>query len=374
MIFTGNTSSAFTAAVAVLVIACPCALGLATPVGLLTGTGRGAQLGILIKGPQVMEDTRTVDTIVLDKTGTVTTGKLSVTDVTTLGPLPEEDVLALAGGLETASEHPIAEAIAAAAARHGMVPAVTDFTSAAGGGVRGTVNGRTVIAGTNSWLRENQIPITADQQAALETLQQAGATVIWVAVDGSAAGLISLFDTVKDGSAAAIRRFKDLGLRPILLTGDNQAVAAKVAAEVGITPDDVMAKVLPHQKVAAVQKLQAAGRTVAVAGDGVNDAAALAQADLGIAMGSGTDVAIEAADLTVMGSSLKQVAQAIELSRKTLGTIKTNLFWAFFYNAVGIPVAALGLLNPMLAGAAMAASSVLVVANSLRLRRFGATP
>ncbi|MHA7146778.1 heavy metal translocating P-type ATPase [Arthrobacter sp. TmT3-37] len=373
MVLTGDTGSAFTAAVAVLVIACPCALGLATPVGLLTGTGRGAQLGILIKGPQVLEDTRTVNTIVLDKTGTVTAGRLSVTAVSPLGSLSEDDVLAVAGAVEAASEHPIAEAIAAAAARQGRLAAVEDFTSAAGGGVRGTVNGRTVVAGTATWLTENNITITADHRACLTSLQQAGATVVWVALDGTPEGLISLFDTVKTGSASAITRFKELGLTPMLLTGDNRAVAEKVAAEVGIAPEHVMAEVLPHQKVDAVKKLQDAGATVAMAGDGVNDAAALAQADLGIAMGSGTDVAIEAADLTVMGSSLEQVAQAIELSRRTLSTIKTNLFWAFFYNAVGIPVAALGLLNPMLAGAAMAASSVLVVANSLRLRSFGTT-
>lgn len=373
MVLTGDTASAFTAAVAVLVIACPCALGLATPVGLLTGTGRGAQLGILIKGPQVLEDTRTVDTIVLDKTGTVTTGNLSVTAITTLGSLSEGQVLAVAGAVEAASEHPIAEAIAAAAARQGRLGSVVDFTSAAGGGVRGTVDSRIAVAGTAAWLTENNITITADHRARLASLQQAGATVIWVAVDGTLEGLISLFDTVKAGSVSAITRFKQLGLTPMLLTGDNRAVAEKVAAEVGIAPEHVMAEVLPHQKVEAVKKLQASGATVAMAGDGVNDAAALAQADLGIAMGSGTDVAIEAADLTVMGSSLEQVAQAIELSRRTLSTIKTNLFWAFFYNAVGIPVAALGLLNPMLAGAAMAASSVLVVANSLRLRSFGTT-
>ncbi|THJ64815.1 copper-translocating P-type ATPase [Arthrobacter echini] len=373
MVLTGDTASAFTAAVAVLVIACPCALGLATPVGLLTGTGRGAQLGILIKGPQVLEDTRTVDTIVLDKTGTVTTGNLSVTAITTLGSLSEDEVLAVAGAVEAASEHPIAEAIAAAAARQGQLDSVANFTSAAGGGVTGAVTGRTVVAGTATWLAENNITITADHRASLTSLQQKGATVIWVAVNGTPEGLISLFDTVKAGSVSAITRFKELGLTPMLLTGDNRAVAEKVAAEVGIAAEHVMAEVLPHQKVEAVKKLQDAGATVAMAGDGVNDAAALAQADLGIAMGSGTDVAIEAADLTVMGSSLEQVAQAIELSRKTLSTIKTNLFWAFFYNAVGIPIAALGLLNPMLAGAAMAASSVLVVANSLRLRAFGAT-
>ena len=375
MVITGDLQSAFTAAVAVLVIACPCALGLATPTALLTGSGRGAQLGILIRGPQVLEDTRTVDTIVLDKTGTVTTGKLAVTDVVVLGALDRTRVLALAGAVEAASEHPIAQAIAAAAPGH---PPVTGFSSSAGGGVRGTVDdgGRdvTVVAGRSGWLEENGVVISDEHLTALRDQQDAGSTAIWVAVDGRVAGLVSLKDTVKESSAAAIARLKELGLRPILLTGDNAAVARRVAEQVGIAPDDVLAGVLPEGKVQAIRELQAKGATVAMAGDGVNDAAALAQADLGIAMGSGTDVAIEAADLTVMGNSLEQVAQAIELSRKTLGTIKTNLFWAFFYNTIGIPVAALGFLNPMVAGAAMAASSVLVVANSLRLRRFGKAP
>ncbi|ELT45275.1 heavy metal translocating P-type ATPase [Arthrobacter nitrophenolicus] len=371
----GELRSAFTAAVAVLVIACPCALGLATPVGLLTGTGRGAQLGILIKGPQVLEDTRTVDTILLDKTGTVTTGVLAVDATAAFSSFTEDEVLRLAGAVESASEHPVAHAIAAAAkqAMHddGALPAVQAFRSAPGGGVLGTVEGRLVVAGRTGWLEDNGIPFTGGQQEVLAAAEAGGATAIWVAVDGTPAGVISLRDTVKEGSAAAVARLKHLGLRPILLTGDNAAVAAQVAAAVGIDAADVYAGVLPEGKVEAVRRLQAGGATVAMAGDGVNDAAALAQADLGIAMGSGTDVAIEAADLTVMGNDLTQVAQAIELSRKTLATIKTNLFWAFFYNAVGIPVAALGLLNPMIAGAAMAASSVLVVANSLRLRSFG---
>ena len=372
--------AAFTAAVAVLVIACPCALGLATPVGLLTGTGRGAQLGILIRGPQVLEDTRTVDTILLDKTGTVTTGHLAVDGTAAFGTVTPAEVLRLAGAVEDASEHPIARAVAAAArsAEHGKdhngagaLPAVASFRSAPGGGVQGAVEGRLVTAGRTGWLQENGIAPDAAQLEAFSRAESSGATAIWLAVDGEPAGIISLRDTVKPGSAAAISRLRGLGLRPILLTGDNAAVAAQVAAAVGIAPDDVFAGVLPEGKVEAVRKLQAAGATVAMAGDGVNDAAALAQADLGIAMGSGTDVAIEAADLTVMGNDLGQVAQAIELSRRTLATIKTNLFWAFFYNAVGIPVAALGMLNPMIAGAAMAASSVLVVANSLRLRSFG---
>lgn len=373
-----DVRAAFTAAVAVLVIACPCALGLATPVGLLTGTGRGAQLGILIKGPQVLEDTRTVDTILLDKTGTVTTGRLAVDGIQGFGPHSEAELLRLAGAVENASEHPIARAIATAALAAERLnndgaghPAVSGFRSAPGGGVQGTVDGRLVTAGRTGWLLELGIATAPAQQAALAAAEDSGATAIWVAVDGEPAGIIRLRDTVKPGSAAAVTRLRELGLRPVLLTGDNAAVAAQVAAAVGISPDDVFAGVLPEGKVEAVRKLQAAGATVAMAGDGVNDAAALAQADLGIAMGSGTDVAIEAADLTVMGNDLGQVAQAIELSRWTLGTIKTNLFWAFFYNAVGIPVAALGLLNPMIAGAAMAASSVLVVANSLRLRSFG---
>ena len=370
--------AAFTAAVTVLVIACPCALGLATPVGLLTGTGRGAQLGILINGPQVLEDTRTVDTILLDKTGTVTTGKLAVDNTLAFDGYRGQDVLRLAGAVEAASEHPIAHAIAAAAleAQTGhddgaRLPAVERFRSAPGGGVVGTVEGRVILAGRTGWLSENGVSISPVQQEALAAAEATGATAIWVAVDGTPAGIISLRDTVKPGSAEAVARLKKLGLRPILLTGDNAAVAAQVAAAVGISPDDVFAGVLPAGKVDAVLKLQAEGATVAMAGDGVNDAAALAQADLGIAMGSGTDVAIEAADLTVMGDDLGQVAQAIELSRRTLATIKTNLFWAFLYNAIGIPVAALGLLNPMIAGGAMAASSVLVVANSLRLRSFG---
>lgn len=370
--------AAFTAAVAVLVIACPCALGLATPVGLLTGTGRGAQLGILIKGPQVLEDTRTVNTILLDKTGTVTTGRLAVDATQAFGALGADEVLWLAGAVESASEHPIAHAIAAAArsAEHrnydgGRLPAVAGFRSAPGGGVQGTVEGHVVTAGRTGWLQENSVTPPPEQQSALRAAEDSGATAIWVAVDGEAVGIISLRDTLKPGSAAAIERLRRLGLRPILLTGDNATVAAQVAAAVGIAAVDVFAGVLPEGKVEAVRKFQAAGAIVAMAGDGVNDAAALAQADLGIAMGSGTDVAIEAADLTVMGNDLGQVARAIELSRSTLATIKTNLFWAFFYNAVGIPVAALGLLNPMVAGAAMAASSVLVVANSLRLRSFG---
>jgi Cu+-exporting ATPase len=374
LVFSGDIQGAFTAAVAVLIIACPCALGLATPVGLLTGTGRAAQLGILIKGPQVLEDTRVVDTILLDKTGTVTEGRLGVVNVVPLTQVPASEILRLAGAVESHSEHPIAHAIAAHARAQldggRGLPDVQDFTSAPGGGVRGEIEGRTVLAGRVGWLEENGVVPENGARAALAEAEQRGTTAIWLSVDGQAAGLITLKDTIKTGSRAAIARLKELGLRPILLTGDNAAVAAQVAAAVGIAEADVFAGVRPEGKVDAVKELQAAGATVAMAGDGVNDAAALAQADLGIAMGSGTDVAIAAADLTVMGNDLGQVATAIALSRKTLGTIKTNLFWAFFYNAIGIPVAALGLLNPMIAGAAMAASSVLVVANSLRLRRF----
>ncbi|MCU1574478.1 MAG: copper-translocating P-type ATPase [Micrococcaceae bacterium] len=372
IIATGDPQSALTAAVAVLVIACPCALGLATPVGLLTGTGRGAQLGILIRGPQVLEDTRKVDTMVLDKTGTVTTGKLSVSRVLPLGQLDEQTLLSLAGAVEAASEHPIARAIAAKAAESAPLLPVSMFSSAPGGGVKGTVADRSILAGRTGWMKENGVHLSPTHLEALKTAQNSGATAVWVAVDGEAAGILSLTDTLRDGSAAAIGRFRAMGLRPILLTGDNEAVAREVARQVGIAQDDVIADVLPAGKLQTIVKLQAGGATVAMAGDGVNDAAALAQADLGIAMGSGTDVAIQAADLTVMGNSLGQAVQAIDLSRRTLAIIKSNLFWAFFYNAVGIPIAALGLLNPMIAGGAMAASSVLVVANSLRLRRFGA--
>jgi Cu+-exporting ATPase len=308
---------------------------------------------------------------------------LAVDSTLAFGGFEEHEVLRLAGAVEAASEHPIARAIAAAAvaqeaqraiptaADGARLPSVQNFRSAPGGGVTGAVEGRLVTAGRTGWLQENGITITPEQLKLLAAAEAAGATAIWLAVDGIAAGIINLRDTIKDGSAAAVGRMKSLGLRPILLTGDNAAVAAQVAAAVGIDPADVYAGVLPEGKVEVVRGLQASGATVAMAGDGVNDAAALAQADLGIAMGSGTDVAIEAADLTVMGNDLSQVVQAIELSRRTLATIKTNLFWAFFYNAVGIPIAALGLLNPMIAGAAMAASSVLVVANSLRLRSFG---
>ncbi|MCH6468491.1 heavy metal translocating P-type ATPase [Sinomonas terrae] len=371
----GGLAAAITAAVSVLVIACPCALGLATPVGLLAGSGRGAQLGILIRGPQVLEDTRAVNTLVLDKTGTVTTGRLAVDAVDPAAGWNANEVLTLAGAVESASEHPIAQAIAAsarsAAGSVSTLPRVEHFRSAPGGGVVGIVGQRTVVVGRSSWLRENGVAAPDSLRELFAAREEAGATAVWVAVDGHVAGFVSLRDTLKPGSAAAVGRLKALGLRPVLLTGDNPAVAARVAAEVGIAPSDVFAGVSPEGKVDAVRRLQSQGSRVAMAGDGVNDAAALAQADLGIAMGSGTDVAREAADLTVMADDLGQVALAIELSRSTLRVIKTNLFWAFAYNTIGIPVAALGLLNPMIGGAAMAASSVLVVANSLRLTRFG---
>ncbi|MGL3805719.1 heavy metal translocating P-type ATPase [Paeniglutamicibacter sp. R2-26] len=371
LVSTGDLDSAFAAAVAVLVIACPCALGLATPIGLLVGTGRGAQLGILIRGPQVLEDTRKIDTVLLDKTGTITEGNLAVTSATPEPGFDEAGLLALAGAAESGSEHPIAHAIVRAARAIAPLAPAAAFTSAPGGGVRATVGSRTVVVGRESWLRENGIELRDGHRAALARAQQSGATSIMVGIDGTFAGLVNLGDTIKESSAAAIARLKELGLRPVLLTGDNKAVATQVAAAVGIAPEDVYADVFPDGKAQAVRELQGSGRVVAMVGDGVNDAPALAQADLGIAMGSGTDVAIEAADLTIMGNDLNQVAQSIELSRKTLGTIKMNLFWAFAYNTAGIPIAALGFLNPMIAGAAMAASSVLVVANSLRLRGFG---
>ncbi|GAB4095475.1 heavy metal translocating P-type ATPase [Brachybacterium horti] len=362
-------SAAFTAAVAVLVIACPCALGLATPTALLVGTGRGAQLGVLIKGPEVLESTRAVDTVVLDKTGTVTTGRMTLTDVVTAPGTDRAELLRRAGALEHASEHPIARAIAAGAAEEaGPLPEVTGFTNLEGRGVRGTVEGHEVTVGRASLLDASAAGLPDDLAAAKADAEAQGRTVVAVAWDGAARGLLVVADAVKPTSAEAIRGLKDLGLTPVLLTGDNTAVARQVAAEVGI--EQVLAEVLPEDKVDVITRLQGEGKVVAMIGDGVNDAPALAQADLGLAMGTGTDVAIEAADVTLVRGDLRSAVDAIRLSRRTLRTIKVNLFWAFAYNVAAIPLAALGLLNPMLAGAAMAFSSVFVVGNSLRLRGF----
>ncbi|WP_199842170.1 heavy metal translocating P-type ATPase [Streptomyces sp. CB02613] len=362
-------TAAFTAAVAVLIIACPCALGLATPTALMVGTGRGAQLGILIKGPEVLETTRRVDTIVLDKTGTVTTGRMTLQTTHTTDTTTESEVLRLAGALENASEHPIAQAVATAATdATGPLPTPEDFTNVPGLGVQGIVEGHAVLVGREQLLAEWEIRLPAPLAEAKKAAEAAGRTAIAVAWDGEARAVLEVADAVKDTSAEAVRRLRALGLTPILLTGDNRAVAESVAAEVGI--DEVYAEVMPQDKVDVVKRLQAEGRSVAMVGDGVNDAAALAQADLGLAMGTGTDAAIEAGDLTLVRGDLNAAADAIRLSRRTLSTIRTNLFWAFAYNVAALPLAAAGLLNPMIAGAAMAFSSVFVVGNSLRLRTF----
>ena len=362
-------TAALTAAVAVLIIACPCALGLATPTALLVGTGRAAQLGVLIRGPEVLESTRKIDTIVLDKTGTVTTGKMTLVDVITTPDTDRAELLRYAGALEDASEHPVAQAIAKGAkAELGALPTPEDFRAVPGKGVHGVVDGHGVIVGRESLLADWSQHLDASLSAANARAESEGKTAVVVGWDGSARGILVTADTVKPTSAEAVRQFNRLGLTPVLLTGDNRTVANRIAEEVGIT--QVIAEVLPADKVAAVRRLQSEGRVVAMVGDGVNDAAALATADLGLAMGTGTDAAIEAADLTLVRGDLRAAADAIRLSRKTLATIKMNLFWAFGYNVAAIPLAALGLLNPMLAGAAMAFSSVFVVGNSLRLRSF----
>ena len=364
-------TAAFTAAVAVLVIACPCALGLATPTALMVGTGRGAQLGILIKGPEVLESTRRVDAVVLDKTGTVTTGRTTLLAVHTVEGTDESEVLRLAGALEHSSEHPIARAVAdGALEKLGALPTPEDFANVPGLGVQGVVEGHAVLVGRERLLADWAMRLPEGLAGAKAAAEDAGRTAIAVAWDGEARAVLEVADAVKDTSAEAVGRLRALGLTPILLTGDNEAVARSVAREVGI--EEVIAEVLPQDKVDVVKRLQGEGRSVAMVGDGVNDAAALAQADLGLAMGTGTDAAIEAGDLTLVRGDLRAAADAIRLARRTLGTIRSNLFWAFAYNVAALPLAASGLLTPMIAGAAMAFSSVFVVGNSLRLRTFRA--
>ena len=369
----GDTGLAFAAAVAVLIIACPCALGLATPTALLVGTGRGAQLGVLIRGPEILESTRRVDTIVIDKTGTATTGRMSLHSVSVAEGVSEGQALWLVGALQNGSEHPIGRAIAAAAAQLEGAPAdVEDFTNRPGLGVQGTVAGRAIIAGRPALLAsaDPSLALPAELERARAAAEAEGRTAIAASWDGAARALFVVADTVKPTSREAVRRLRELGLRTILLTGDNAATGRAVAQRIGA--DDVIAEVLPAEKATVVKRLQHEGRVVAMVGDGVNDAPALAQADLGMAIGTGTDVAIEASDITLVSGDLRLAADALRLSRRTLRTIKSNLFWAFAYNVAALPLAASGLLNPMIAGVAMAASSVFVVVNSLRLRGFRA--
>ena len=368
LLATGDVEASFSAAVAVLIIACPCALGLATPTALLVGTGRGAQLGILIKGPEILESTRRVDTVVLDKTGTVTTGRMSLVGVVPDEGVDAAELLRMAGAVEHASEHPVGRAIAAAAQEHGDLPTVEAFQSHQGRGVQGLVDGHAVVVGRPSWLAEWSVHLTPALALEAAQVQAEGRTVVAASWDGRVRGLLVVSDTIKPTSADAVAELVRLGLEPVLLTGDNERAARSVAAEVGITR--FVADVLPQDKVDVVAGLQAEGRVVAVVGDGVNDAAALATADLGLAMGTGTDVAIEASDLTLVRGDLQAAPDAIKLSRRVLRTIQGNLFWAFAYNVAAIPLAVAGLLNPLIAGLAMAFSSVFVVSNSLRLRRF----
>jgi Cu+-exporting ATPase len=372
-----GTARAFTSAVAVLIIACPCALGLATPTALLVGTGRGAQLGILIKGPEVLESTRRVDTIVLDKTGTVTAGEMTLLRTVAASGTGDEvqvldaHILRFAGAVESASQHPIGRAVAKAAMdRLGALPAVDEFSNIDGLGVEGIVDGRKALVGRPRLLAERGIELPAELDEARVVAESEGATAVAVAWDGTARAILVVGDVVKPASAEAVARLRGLGLTPILLTGDNARAAQRIAEQIGIDAGDVIAEVLPAQKAEHIKRLQAEGRTVAMVGDGVNDAAALAQADLGLAMGTGADAAIEAADLTLVGGDPRGLPDAIRLSRRTLVTIKGNLFWAFAYNVAALPLAAAGLLGPLIAGAAMASSSVFVVSNSLRLRRF----
>jgi len=369
LLLTGDEAAAFTAAVAVLIIACPCALGLATPTALMVGTGRGAQLGILIKGPEVLERTRRITTIVLDKTGTVTEGRIRVADALPAPGVAREQLLRFAGAAEDASEHPIARAIAERAREElGALPPVEGFRNRAGLGVEAVVDGRTVVVGRPSFLGEWGVELPPELAGERDEAEAMGQTVVAVAADGAVLGLLAVADRLKPTSADAVAELKALGLAPVLLTGDNERTARAVAADVGI--ERVLADVLPEDKVNEVRRLQDAGEVVAMVGDGVNDAPALAQADLGLAIGTGTDVAIEASDLTLVSGDLRAAADAIRLARGTLRTIKGNLFWAFAYNVAAIPLAVVGLLNPIVAAAAMAFSSIFVVTNSLRLRRF----